>query len=289
MRVNDYKITINNGNTFINIPINLTFQPVDQAEVVEMDFVNKELENAINPIIDYEKARFIPVDSTNTQIDTLIYNINLLNNDTFPSTTMFSDAGFTYDDIKFSKNSFKRSFLRLSFYDSDIPTNQNLMSFMTLFCRLTINDVIPLTQVLSASTWNGPIVYTAPVPNGGLPNPINTIPVRFILQNLIKYPNGIAEGYNVYHFKDEVTSSIPKELFVRATWNNAKTGQSIPLITDSTPQSIDNLVNKLHMKYILKRDNNGWWYEIDTNYSNPTNITLNSGTQTIQLYQIQVL
>lgn len=288
MSANSYKIKIGSGSaTTINIPIVMTFQPIDQAEVVERDFVEKEIENSINPITDFEKVRFIPVDSNNVQIDSLIYKINLLDGATFPTTTMYSHADFEYNDVRFGKNSFKRSFLRLSFYDSDIPTNQNLMSFMTLFCKLTVNDIIPLTQNITTSTPFGPVTLPAPVPNGGLPNPITSIPIRFIVEDPIKFPDGISEGYNIYHFKDDVSDTLPKELFMRASWNNAKTGESIALITDGTPQTINNLVSKLHMKYILKRDNTGWWYEIDETYS--TNISLVGGIQTLELYQVQAI
>lgn len=280
MRVNKYKINVkdltDSGST-INLPIKMSFIPIDQSEIVERDFVEKEIEDSINVINDYEKVRFIPVDSLNNQLKSITYSVNLLSGTTFPTTTMYSHAGFDYDDVKFSKNSFKRSFLRLSFYDSDIPTNQNLISFMTLYTRLTVNDIKPLTS------------GGLPVIGGGLPNSINQIPIRYRVEDPISNPDGIAEGYNIYHFKDEVTSTIPKELFMRASWNNAKTGKSTALITDSTPQRINNLVSKLHVRYVLKRDNIGWWYEIDMNYSSPNNITLTSGEQTLQLYQIQAI
>ena len=282
MPVNKYRVKIGDGSgTTITIPISMSFQPVDQAEIVEREFVDVEIEKSINPITDYEKARFIPVDSSNQQIGALAYSINLLSGGTFPTTTMYSHAGFVYDDVKFSKNSFKKSFLRLSFYDSDIPTNQNLMSFMTLFSRLTPNVIKPLIDPITG----------LPVDGGGLPNEVDQIPIRYRVEDPIRFPDGIAEGYNIYHFKDEITDIIPKELFMRASWNNAKTGESIALITTNTPQSIDNLVSKLHVKYILKRDMTGWWYEIDQTYPNgvPNNITLAGGLQTIELYQIQVI
>ena len=44
----------------INIPINLQFQPVDNGEVIETDFVDNQVANSINPILDYEKARIKP-------------------------------------------------------------------------------------------------------------------------------------------------------------------------------------------------------------------------------------
>lgn len=277
MLVNRFKIPVSSG-TSINIPININFNPIDQSEKVEKDFVSKEILESINPITDYEKARFIPTNSQGTQLKQIQYYVNLLNNNTFPTTTTYADAGLVYDDIKFRKNRFRRSFLRLAFYDSDITTNQNLLSFLTLFSRLTTDDIIPME------------IGGTPVTGGGLPNPINEIPIRFLVEDPISNPEGISEGYYLYSYKDEVTSTLPKEIYMRASWNSAATGKSIPLITDSTPQSIDNLIPKLHMRYILKRNNTGHYYEIDSTYSSPSNVTLlSNNVLRVQLYQIQVL
>lgn len=269
------------SGTSVNIPIGMNFIPSDQSETVEMDFVEKEIAESINVITDYEKARFTPTYDNGTTVKVasqVQYHINLLDGGTFPTTTMCSHAGFTRDDLKFRRNKFVRSFIRLAFYDSDITTNQNLMSFMTLFCRITTEDTVPLET-------NG-----VPNDDGGLPYPANQIPLRFVIQDPISNPDGVSEGYFLYHYKDEVDVSLPKELYMRASWNNAATGESLPLITDPTPQSIDNLISKLHMKYILKRDNTGYYYEIDPTYSSPQNITILSGDiVSVQLYQIQVL
>lgn len=40
---------------------------------------------------------------------------------------------FTNDDVKFQKNKLKKSFLRLSFYDSDNPLNNNLLAYSTVY------------------------------------------------------------------------------------------------------------------------------------------------------------
>ena len=67
MFVNNYKInisTISTGTTAttINIPINMEYQMIDQSELVERVFVDVETEKAINPIIDYERVRYLPLD-----------------------------------------------------------------------------------------------------------------------------------------------------------------------------------------------------------------------------------
>lgn len=41
--------------------------------------------------------------------------------------------GFTNSDVRYQKNKLKKSFLRLSFYDSDDETKQNLLAYSTIF------------------------------------------------------------------------------------------------------------------------------------------------------------
>lgn len=258
-------VTITPSAHTITIPINLDFQMVDQAEIIEREFVDKEVENAINPIFDYEKVRFLPINAEGSQVEDITYKVNLLASTSFPTNTYYGDVGYIYDDLKFRKNNFTRSFLRLSFYDTDITTDQRLVSFMTLFCRLTIDDIT----------------------SNNLPNPINTIPIKFKVMDPITKPEGISEGYHIYNFKDEVEPNLPKELFMRATFNNAKTGKSTNLMTESIPLSINVLVTKLHTKYILTRDNDGYYYEIDPTYSNNVDVTGNSVV--VNLYEVQAL
>lgn len=282
MPVNRYKINVTNQKTVVtdlgpnpvvvnptattvNIPINLEYQMVDQSEIVEREFVDKEVKESINVIFDYEKIRLTPITPNDNQVDEITYNINLLDSNTFPNVTYYGDIGFVYDDVKFRKNNFTRSFVRLSFYDSDVTTDQRLISFMTLFSRLTIDDIA----------------------SNNLPNPVSTIPVKFKVSDPIANPDGISEGYYLYNFKDEVTNTLPKELYMRASFNNAKTGKSTNLMTESTPLSIDNLVTKLHTKYILTRDNDGYYYEIDPTYS--TNVSYVGNSVVVDLYEVQAL
>lgn len=282
-----YKLRVDqiasSGST-INIPLDMKFITIDQAEVVEKDFVDIEVEKAINPIIDYEKTRFVLTNTNNVILDNISYELNFINNGNLLSQTNYSDIGFNYDDIKYRKNGFVKSFLRLNFYDNDIPTNQRLISFLTIFSKITNKDIIPIGS-----------------PNAGLPIGVNLLPVRFILSNPIKDPNGFAEGFYLYHYKDEVLETLPKELFMRAEFNNAKTGKRTTFTTVNSPQTVDNVINKLHTKYILKRDVTGYYYEIDNNYS--TNIIYTSdvdgdgngiggtidGGLKVKLYEIQVI
>jgi hypothetical protein len=47
------------GST-MTIPFGMDFFPIDNSELVQKEFVEKETQKAINPIIDYEKSKFAP-------------------------------------------------------------------------------------------------------------------------------------------------------------------------------------------------------------------------------------
>ena len=99
MFVKNYKININtlkSGTTAttINIPINMEYQLVDQAELIDRVFVEIETEKAINEIIDYEKIRFVPINSLNNQINSITYTVDLL------GLTTYGSIGFNDNDIK---------------------------------------------------------------------------------------------------------------------------------------------------------------------------------------------
>lgn len=287
MFVNRYQInlsTVATGTTAttINIPINMEYQLVDQSELIQKVFVETEVEKAINPILDYEKVRFLPLDLFGNHIDKVTYNLNLT------GSTFYGQIGFTNDDIKYQKNSFKQSFLNLAFYDTDNPLNQRLISNITLFAELSKNDLLPdvATQIIN---------YGMQIGQPGQPKPANEIPLTFVLQNPIINRTGFAEGYHLYDYKDELNIGDSKALYMRASFKNAKTGKSTNLMVQNAPDTIDNLVHLLYTKYILKRDNTGYYYEIDDTYHGLTaitgtnNVTYAGNNVTIDLYQIQAL
>jgi hypothetical protein len=288
MLVDRYRIRLPEGNstgTTINIPVDMTFQIVDQSEIIERDFVKNEVEAAINPILDYEKVRFSPATSVtatfHTPIQRVIYDLNFLsgstgyyqNNNT--TQTSFQDIGFVNDDIKFRKNGLVKSMLRLDFYDSDILTNQRLLFFIIIRPKVTQADVTPPNN-------NAPYVqnYSA-----------NLKMTRFNLNNTITQNTGNSEGIFIYDYKDEVGINAPKEVYMRATFNNAKTGLRTRFMTDYDPTNIawpiDTFVEKIFTKYVLHRTINGNFYQIDTTYSNNVSIVLNN-TYNIKLYEVAV-
>jgi len=184
----------------------------------------------------------------------------------------FYRQGFEFDDFRFNKNSFNKTFLRLDFYDNDIGTTQRLLFFNTLFP--SIRPVAQPNSVISE-----------------LPQP-NQIQLKFGVGNVLKNRLASSEGYFIYYFKDEIIPTVPKELYMRATLFNAKTGKITGFMSSNDPTiPIDELSKsgsgKLYTKYLLTRESNvGYYYKIDTDYSN--NVLENTSQYVVNLQQISV-
>lgn len=282
MFVNRYRIlagTIPDGSgTTMMVPFSLDYYPVDNAELIEEEFVNKETEKAINPIIDYEKSKFIPYIGNTTQ---QINEIKLKLWDTPTAPLVYSDLGITNEDVTFRRNRYLNTFLRLSFYDSDEVTNSNFLFSTTYFTQLG-DDQRDITGC-SASDPN----CVSPNPNYNNPLDVTLMPVSFLSSDPISLPKKIGEGYYVYWFNKNVLNKS-QNIYVRATLNNAVNGVITQYYAhlDLTPQPYDStFFEKLNIKYTIFRGVDGKFkYNIDdTNRS----IIINPLT-TINLYKLQV-
>jgi hypothetical protein len=274
------------GDTYVNIPIQIQYQLVDNAELIERLFVEKEEQKAVNPILNYDKVRFTPLDKNGKQITHITYSLNFLNaNNSMQVPTYYSNVDikdpFNNDDIKFKRNNFKNSYLKLSFYDSDNVMTQNLVNEVNVYRYLTDGDRYQAATI----PQNSNVI-------AGTPLPVTQIPVRFYLSNPYLIKKGYYDGFYLYNYKDEYVINAPKYLYMKGTYFNAKSGKVTNLMTENIKTSIDLLVNKLYTRYKLYRDTTGFYYNIDDTYS--TNVTYNQTTgnpatsdMTINLYQIQ--
>lgn len=269
MTVNRFKIKLTQGlESTINIPLTLEPQLVDQSEVIERDFVEIEMENAVNPITDFERVRFTPMDNVNPTQQNILKEINysvfLLKNGSYVNS--WGEVGFTQDDIKFRRNRFTNSFLTLKFYDSNIPTNQNLVATSTIY------------PFINSDFYN---------PNSGMLNPVKTILLRFLVSDPIKNPAGFSEGFYTYYYKKPfVIGDPPIELYMRATFSNAATGKVTNLMFANTPQNITDVIPKVFAKYRFVKNNDGYYYSID---DIPGFIDSTNDYTTLNMYEIDVL
>lgn len=265
--------TLKSGATenYINVPLSMKYQLVDTGELIEREFVNIETERAINPILDYDRVRFTPTEPNGDIINNIVYNTShLLPDGTY--TNNYGGIGFVYDDVKFRKNSFFKSFLRLSLYDSDDVMSQNFVGFMTLFSKLRRTDL----ESVSSQT----LIL-------GMPKPINEIFTTFVVENPLLNKQSNAEGYYLYYYKDSLNIGETKTLYMKASFMNAKTGlQKNMMKTNSIPPNLTQLVQEQHIKLFITRTTTGYYYSFDETQSN---ITRSNNQIIVNLYEIKSL
>ena len=299
MNVNDFKIPlrdINISGTSVNIPVMLSFTPVDNSELIETKFIKDEVNKTINPIIDHKKVRFFPADNDWILIEKLKINLNFYIEIT-PSTTpltyqytnqpsedgpgYYGDIGFTYDDIFCRTDRVINSFLRLNFFDTNISSSNSLLFFNDIFTQIGPDQKNEFNLVL----------------------PVEQAPVSFYLGDSVLEPEMIHEGFYVYWYKDLVDEAPNQELEIYATavYNNAANGETVGMYTVKTDDytnveaaDINGPDGTNYLKVILKNDNGIYKYRFSgsTEQLVPTggvdnNPTLSSNdTPTITFWQI---
>jgi hypothetical protein len=289
MIANRYQInlsTISSGATdiYLNIPLSLESQEIGKSELIQTKFVDVETEKAINPILDYDKVRFLPVNSNNVNINKITYALDLT------GSTKYGSIGFDNDDIKFERNNFKQTFLYLAFYDTDNPMNQRLVSYITLFSEITPSNLLPNNETQTA-------IYGSVIGLPGQTKPAIEIPLQFTLSSPIFNPRGFNEGYHLYDYKDELDIGQSKYLYMKASFKNAKTGKTTGLMVKNTSQlKIDEVIKEVYTRYKLFRTITGYYYQIDNTYQIDTttgvnNVSISNAPSDIliNLYQIQVV
>lgn len=149
----------------INLPLSNSFETnLYQNENIREYFIEEEKKKAINRTIDIEKDVYYPCvyDKTNkkySDVFTLKFNLHfrehrgpewLVNQDSLWNgckkvgndvELLFNDdeadllqfLNFNNEDVHYQKSRLKRSFIRLSYYDSPDPTNQNMLGYATVF------------------------------------------------------------------------------------------------------------------------------------------------------------
>lgn len=252
---------------FINIPIELTFDMEGREDLISQ-WEDQVIEEVLNPINDFEITKFAHKEySDNNILKTAInyefyffdYLIDLTASTITNWNTDYENASFTDSEIYYFANSFKGSFFKLDFYDSNISETQTIL----------LSVIIPTQQGLKESGTIGP--------------PLNQTQVevkkpKFVLD----YSGADKEGFYIYWLKDR--GYIDRnEFYVSAKFFNAKKGQFVRLL--NTPQSSfvgNNRFNidkteYFYYKYELNYSTNQ--YEVYT-YDNNIGNTQRVGTTT---------
>ena len=266
----------------INIPIRMDFTPIDNSELVQDKFVNDEVENAINPIIDYKKIIFKPANNSRewTIIDKFKIELNFFKPDNLTYSNTYNVLNFITDDLFCRSPKLMNSFLRLTLYDSPNVSNNNVLGFMDIYTQVNKDQKNAYGFALPAS--QAPISYT--------------------MGDTVLEPETVHEGYNIYWYKDLVDSSPNQEytIYMDAVYNNATNGQSIAMYATPTLDPTDiQMINvnaargPYYMKIIFKNDKGVYKYKFaennikqNINKGGGINLSPSIGIPTLNFWQI---
>lgn len=239
-----------------------------QAELFNSSYLERVKEENINSIIDYEKQIFYPVVKhvDNEKKTTTIYDVAKINfniymrtreadengdydnwdveeggywnlgipgsgetpNELYGYGDLLGYLGFTDDDIKYQKNVLKKTFIRISVYDTPYRQTQKLLYYSTLFFD---SNVIykKYTNLCATPGLASDKVYV--VPSDEVPS-TSCLTARFTCTP--KHNNeASSDGFYLYLFstaaqKDE--NGKNPILYMKVEFNHAKYGKTIPLI-----------------------------------------------------------
>jgi len=156
--------------------------------------------------------------------------------------------GFTNNDVKYQKNKLKKSFLRLMFFDSMSPTNQNLLAYYTVFMDSggyfsKFVKYVELTDYYKAPADGGRAITDLvglrvdrepTIDERGELIQESTVDevrlgTRFIISD--KYSSDASsEGFYLYLWKDNFEGTVPQDIYMKVEFNHAGYGRTIPFM-----------------------------------------------------------
>lgn len=158
---------------------------------------------------------------------------------------LLSYLDFTNNDVKYRKNKLKKSFLRLSFYDSMNASDQNLLAYYTIFyntgntftklMRHFEDDdysysTISVTDNHNTNKLNGIRVNREPYSTKGVVNDEDLrISSQFVVEDKYQSSNS-SEGFYLYLWKDNDEGVIPSDIYLKVEFNHAGYGRSVPMM-----------------------------------------------------------
>ena len=149
---------------------------------------------------------------------------------------------FNNNDIRYQKNKLKKSFLRLSFYDSMNPANQNMLGYSTIF----LDSGNLFSKYVRYFETDGYKMIGYDKNNYGIYNIDNNTKKgirvdreysfdeehRLSSQFVVKNKNtstASSEGFYLYLWKDN-ESILPQDLYMKVEFNHAGYGRTIPFM-----------------------------------------------------------
>lgn len=227
----------------------------DDEDLHSINYVNSEIQKAKSKIIDYEKEVFAPVYYENgvmKEIKEIEFNLHFREHDkqstdwsivknenigdpwglaqfegrNDSTSDLLGKIGFDDDDVLYQHKSLQQSFLRLLFYDTPNRNNQSLLYYSTIFLDSNVLYGKYLKFLRKKIQRNEESQY---VLNSDIQNQEHRLDTQ--LHCYDKFNNsGCSEGFYIYLFANAIQGNVPTPIYMKAEFNHAKYGVTIPLV-----------------------------------------------------------
>jgi hypothetical protein len=219
----------------ISIPFNESFSiKTQQSDLTQNKFFEVEKERAINPVIDNERVQFEPYykdKNTYYKVNKLVYSFIFNDNNSYTSPATWKQLGFGDDDVKYQKNRLKKTFVTLSYYNEQSPTNQLMEYYSTIFVNTNLmyaHMINNLKNISGVSYVGNVTVIPQETVDFTVYHPfVNSVETTSGARTVKLNYTGGSEGYYIYLFGSEYKNCKPAQIFLKGEFNNAKTGKRI--------------------------------------------------------------
>lgn len=312
------KVTVSKKTGYINVPVpassDVDYKMLDMEENISKAYVaafGEGLMATMSPI-NMERVKYEPMVSAENSLSMasgVVFNLhfrernkdekwtlkdegwwngisgkNRITNDNAYHSDLLGCLNFTDTDVYNRKMKLRKSFIRLSFYDSPNPLQQHLLYYSTIFIDSgsLYGKYIKLKNALPADT--------VIVDYSGTTNmDYNTLLTSQIMVHDEFCMDNSSEGYNIYLFEDDADKTdVEKDyrtIYMKVEFNHAKYGRTIPMMLwypgcNWVINNLDarNLLDNLYCKVRIKYLENGkyvYWFPDADNNKDGMSITLN--------------
>ena len=187
------------------------------------------------------------------------------------SSNLLGYLGFTDEDVYNQKNRVKKTFIRLSFYDSENPLTQNLLYYSTIFLdsgelfgRFVKRKARLMDEDPAYNEAYDPVVWS-PTAKTDVESAVTS---QLTVNDEYDFTKS-GEGFNLYLFREDapVDENDPQDIYMKVEFNHAGFGRTVPLIMwpkniigQPETLTVENYLKNLYIRVRIALSDRGYVY-----------------------------
>ena len=300
-------VTVSGRKPYYNIEVpfimDVDYNRLMQEDNIGIFYEQNIKDNIIPNIINMEKVKYRPLLKSGNFAEALVFNLHFRkrinkidsngditewyveenskdywntingpseinsNNKEVSKSDLLGYLGFTAGDILNQKMKLKKSFLRLSFYDSKDPISQKLMFYSTIFLdtgSLYGKYLKGLQKSKEKTLIRRDAAYDIMTDSDDENERLSS---QFVVYDEYNTTRS-SEGYNLYLFEDDASEkNVEKDIYLKVEFNHAGYGRTIPFVlwNMDNPESgltMSNLFDCLYFNVKIMYTDKGYVYTI---------------------------